>query len=1262
MSATQDETDVSTTDGKIIVAAGEWILNLCSGDGSLDKDKLLTRLEQVKLDEFFSHYGQSPVFKYYYVEAVRQCLSKGPRPEYQLARTLLEMDISRTLFIDEIDVLQVAIKTARVAPVYLGKDPRKSCPELFDMVKLLMSHGASVTCLDNNGYSPLFYACVLGYEELFRFLIASGADASTMHKRIPPDQLVKEREATEPSPNNKQDEQVNLLQVTLDALISPQNIVDMSWVSWPPGVDFDRPLWDLDMEATWGRIIFYLLEQGLSYDKNDPGLVMLLHIACYMGSADCVEKLLDYGVASDIAGPQMVEGGQGRPSTLGTAMHAAAVGRNLSIISKLILKGESSNLQRTCIFNRGSINGDVTPVEIAIHAAWSESQETFINFIQGFLSQAKDLEESDYEPVLAHYVEKDMLDYTKTLLERGIRLPNVPTDVKSIKMAQLLISYGINLDAASLQRKALRSNRLELLRWCVNEYGPLLPSDPNSWGKIAQNLLRYSFKDLKDLKYLITEYPGPHIDSVLICKVRSSGEEKKALKTSWLHLALVEDNIKAIRFLLDAGADPTCPGLLHDAREGLRKHRRHSFRATMSERLDIIQILEKRFSKDDNWTVPSYAEIRSRTAQAVDCQKLAWESHVNDMLKHRQDIPHVLQNRNAHTSLSTQESAPSIYQPLSSTSSFRLLELQPSNSATDPLVGRLINSDITFQPDYEALSYAWGDSADLNYIKMDDCDVSITSNLHLALIHLRATDSLRLLWVDALCINQSVHGERNQQVRIMGDIYKSARQVIVWLGEAADDSHLVFEHLKDSLDGSLEDPPVVTEPKRRAWNALVKRPWFFRTWVIQEISLARRAIIMCGKDSTLWRNLEESWKEDFSNGANGLSSVRSGPGNQPDHPLAGFDPDKHVWRLRLLEFGSDPLSILRYSRVCQTSEIRDRIYGILGLFEPGFITVDYDLPVEDIFLRFTEAVIRLTGGLRILQHLGVERTYSNLPSWVPDFTDCSTISLPGHSWYPGYEKDPYTVCTAAGEQFDIPRQGLVTTYLPGLAFTGDGGLTIRGKMVDTIQDLGPELPIGIAHAPGTEKFAHVMESWESLAATLIPTRESSPEPSVTTVFASTIAAVDGSDFFNLQVGFTEWYRLCGTGVLESSDPSMLLRNNEFLLWWLDQGTSKQEDSDSDGDDTEGIGYDLREFSEKMAFASYGRCLFTTEAGSMGLASPRARAGDKIVYFPGADEAFVLRRRDDAEGWKLVNDCHLYGLDLDKLFENSEHLVEDFVIY
>ncbi|EWY92013.1 hypothetical protein FOYG_08919 [Fusarium oxysporum NRRL 32931] len=770
-------------------------------------------------------------------------------------------------------------------------------------------------------------------------------------------------------------------------------------------------------------------------------------------------------------------------------------------------------------------------------------------------------------------------------------------------------------------------------------------------------------------RYLITEYPGPHIDTVLISRRRLHRENLKAKKTNWLHTAIIKSNLPVVKMLLEARADVKCPGLYVDAPTAMRKGGRGSFQ-DVEERLEIVRMLEEKLSGDEEWSMPSYEEVRRRVAQTMALERRAWDEKIESMVKRRQEVPYAtLQSVDDSVPSSPLEviSSADVYQPLSSSSSFRLLELLPSSNRTDPLVGRLVGSDITFQPDYEALSYVWGDTTPVRYINLGDQDISITPNLHSALIHLRSPDTVRTLWVDALCINQSVHDERNQQVRIMGDIYKSARQVVVWLGEAADDSHLVFQHLNDeSIPGSFHNNSTPPQDKRHAWSALVKRPWFFRTWVIQEIALAKRAVMMCGEDSTLWKNVDVSWKPDFSGGAKGLSTSR---GKECDHPIEGFDPDSHVRSLRLLKVGSDPMSILRYSRVCQTTEIRDKIYGILGLFEPGFIPVDYDLPVEDIFRQFAQAVLILTKDLRILKHLGAKQSYPNLPSWVPDFTDTSTNSLPEEHWYAPYRKDAegnYDVRCTDGTQHSFPRDSLGREYLPGLTFSKHGSLTIKGKMVDTVREVGPELEAGVCHAPGTEGFAKVMKEWETLTAKLAPEWKA-PESSVSEAFATTLTATHGSELFSVGVGFTQWYRHCGTGILESADPSVFLRDHEFYPWWLSVGKEKEEkDPDSTSEEEpdeepEAIGYDLREFSEKFTSASYGRCLFTSEKGSLGLASPRAKSGDRVVYFPGSDGPFLLRKKE-GEGWTLVSDCYLYGLDLDMLFHDAEHLVEDFEIY
>ena len=85
---------------------------------------------------------------------------------------------------------------------------------------------------------------------------------------------------------------------------------------------------------------------------------------------------------------------------------------------------------------------------------------------------------------------------------------------------------------------------------------------------------------------------------------------------------------------------------------------------------------------------------------------------------------------------------------------------------------------------YEALSYAWGSSETTDYIIVNGGKLPITANLFWALFHLRLRDEDRILWVDAVCINQNHHREKTHQVQQMGDIYKQADRVIFWLGPA----------------------------------------------------------------------------------------------------------------------------------------------------------------------------------------------------------------------------------------------------------------------------------------------------------------------------------------------------------------------------------------------------------------------------------------------------------------------------------------------
>lgn len=108
------------------------------------------------------------------------------------------------------------------------------------------------------------------------------------------------------------------------------------------------------------------------------------------------------------------------------------------------------------------------------------------------------------------------------------------------------------------------------------------------------------------------------------------------------------------------------------------------------------------------------------------------------------------------------------------------------------------HEDICWVPTYEALSYTWGNPADTEPITLNGQTMHVTRNLTAALLALRNENEDRVMWIDALCIDQTNLQERNEQIRRMPAIYQRATRTIAWLGES-DSASLhtmnVMEHL-----------------------------------------------------------------------------------------------------------------------------------------------------------------------------------------------------------------------------------------------------------------------------------------------------------------------------------------------------------------------------------------------------------------------------------------------------------------------------------
>jgi len=141
---------------------------------------------------------------------------------------------------------------------------------------------------------------------------------------------------------------------------------------------------------------------------------------------------------------------------------------------------------------------------------------------------------------------------------------------------------------------------------------------------------------------------------------------------------------------------------------------------------------------------------------------------------------------------------------LRSPRSIRLLNLHPSSNLSAPLDASLFEASLDDFPSdrhsYEALSYVWGAPTGSVPCTCDSKRLLITPNCNDALRHLRLPNKHRILWVDAICIDQENSEEslkeRNIQITLMGEVYRSAERTLCWLGNGEEYTAGVFERLR----------------------------------------------------------------------------------------------------------------------------------------------------------------------------------------------------------------------------------------------------------------------------------------------------------------------------------------------------------------------------------------------------------------------------------------------------------------------------------
>jgi hypothetical protein len=630
------------------------------------------------------------------------------------------------------------------------------------------------------------------------------------------------------------------------------------------------------------------------------------------------------------------------------------------------------------------------------------------------------------------------------------------------------------------------------------------------------------------------------------------------------------------------------------------------------------------------------------------------------------------------------------YRPLETKSTIRLLELRSPTADDQALRISLRHASLDESTtDYEALSYTWGESQNTFDLQCDDgTKLTITENLKAALAALRLPDKSRVLWVDALCINQLDALEKNVQVPLMKDIYEKARLTIVFLGEEADDSRLAMEyaeHLcrkarlelvsaKDLATAIIQEHHAAPEPRpnkelTQALCLLLARPWFVRAWVVQEFAVPQEVMFLCGSSTCHWAAPYFVRMELRAHAINLETFTprgsRSAAGPENVTVLAMLRASKQLGHR--LEFAT----LITMTAHTLSGLPHDKLYSLLGLSDDArkesSLQPRYDLPAESVYCAYAAWMgSSQEGCLRMLSLAQSADSTLKLPSWVPD-------------WTAGKYREVHEIKFRAKESKLVLRPDLLvfdasgalsddTALRPFTPYVKNGNtLVARGMIRDVVLSCSPPyrmstLPNARPNLYRVVRDARTMsrmmyaEMKEALGDARMPA-EHDPD-----IFARRLllyrtsenkaAPPSWKDKFSgaLEVLRPVYLRLQGVEIMNESPEDQLklqeLLGNEEMAT-IDADIMGETCSQADRMEA------FRRYNEDWAFYSSLQCntagmaLCRTLTGSLALVPDTTRAYDQICIFSGGVVPFALRPLNDAEqSFQLIGEAispgQMYG--------------------
>jgi hypothetical protein len=567
----------------------------------------------------------------------------------------------------------------------------------------------------------------------------------------------------------------------------------------------------------------------------------------------------------------------------------------------------------------------------------------------------------------------------------------------------------------------------------------------------------------------------------------------------------------------------------------------------------------------------------------------------------------------------------------------RLIRLEPG-SGDAPLEGSIEHVSVDSPGKFSAISYAWGIADYSQALTTPTGPIIITMSLFSVLKEIREKGDRPLLWVDAVCIDQENSDEKVTQIRLMRTIYSKAFDVVAWLGHEEHNSSQVIKTLcelrslsqkPDSLITGVSTPVSLSwrnlkipDPEDNIWaytNRFLSRTWFQRVWIVQELVLPSKVVLMCGSSTLDWEDLIEALaiceRELFATNPE-VSTLRLMPSAAPAYRL---EETRQLYHGQTSRCGL--LELLQKFSHTQATNPYDRLFGLLGLaydvdhseFDP-----DYDSSLQDVVERYASRLVRQNSVLDLLYISGTSKS-AGYTSWIPD-------------WFKNPFPETISTWKSADGEFIAGLGTLPVANLITNSASDSPILEITGYLVDVIDIISPVRMGDSTSIP----FMDTLDDFRKLISFVklpYPTNETHEQ----LLLKLPIGNSKGPEIYSSNSPLQQRRELVGLKEVESWPEDLQQMISSYTV---NQDRSRQQEKPTRTRTfVEKYWQTSRNFAKRITYPKF--C--TTKRGYIGLVPGDAKKEDLICLFHGSKVPFIVQRRIHRIGYRLVGECYIHGI-------------------